>query len=462
MAICGTGMGAFAGLLHQAGYDVMGSDAGIYPPMSTQLEKLGIPLMEGFQAANLENDPDLVVVGNVITKINPEARALLESDLYYSSFPEALGELFLSRRHPVVVAGTHGKTTTSAVLAWCLLHAGRDPGFLVGGVMKNIDGNYRVGAEGAPFVVEGDEYDTAFFEKTPKFIHYRPRTAILTSVEFDHADIYDNIEVIEEAFAQFTALIPEDGLLVARSDRAGVDRVLRQSSPVAPVATYGPLGDWQGQVLDADERGMSFRVTERGKERLTARCMLVGEHNLENLVGISAALLHLGLSPEEIAAGMDSFQGIRRRQELFAEVGGVDLLDDFAHHPTAVQLTLAATRLRYGERRIWAVFEPRTNTSRTDHFQAEYGQSFGDADRVLLAPVDHPEKAPDGHVLDLDRIVADVGPHARTMPSVAAIIDTLAEETLPGDVVLLMSNGAFGGIYRSLPEALRERGTAGG
>ena len=461
MAICGTGMGAFAGLLHQAGYQVMGSDAGIYPPMSTQLEKLDISLMEGFKPSNLQHDPDLVVVGNVITRVNPEAQALLESNLYYSSFPEALGELFLSRRHPVVVAGTHGKTTTSAVLAWCLLHAGRDPGFLVGGVMKNIDGNYRVGAEGAPFVVEGDEYDTAFFEKTPKFIHYRPRTAILTSVEFDHADIYDNIEVIEQAFAQFTALIPEDGLLVARVDRAGVDRVLRRSSPAAPVATYGPLGDWQGQVLDADERGMSFRVTERDVERLTARCMLVGEHNLENLVGISAVLLHLGLTPDEIAAGMDSFQGIRRRQELFAEVGGVDLLDDFAHHPTAVKVTLAATRLRYGQRRIWAVFEPRTNTSRTDHFQEEYGQVFGDADRVLLAPVDHPEKAPQGHVLDLDRIVADVGPHARTMPSVSAIVDTLAEETRRGDVVLLMSNGAFGGIYRLLPAALHERDDTG-
>ena len=455
MAICGTGMGAFAGLLHEAGFRVTGSDAGIYPPMSTQLEKLGIPLMEGFRAENLAGEPDLVVVGNAITRVNPEAQALLQSPLDYTSFPEALAELFLARRHPVVVSGTHGKTTTSALLSWCLLHASRDPGFLVGGVMKNVDGNFRAGAEGAPFVVEGDEYDTAFFEKTAKFLHYRARTAILTSVEFDHADIYPDLERIEREFQPFVGGLPEDGLLVACPDGEAVDRVIEHAS--CPVWTYGARGTWTGEILGTGERGMEFRVVEAGRERLRARCLLVGEHNLDNLVAVSAVLLHLGLSPDEIAAGLAAFEGIRRRQDLIAEAAGVAILDDFAHHPTAVRVTLHGTRLRFGERRIWAVFEPRTNTSRTDVFQAEYASAFEHADRVLLAPVDHPEKAPDGHLLDTGRLAAQIGDHARTQASVDEIVTTLARECEAGDVVLIMSNGAFGGIYDKLPAALQQR-----
>ncbi len=460
MAICGTGMGAFAGLLHEAGFRVTGSDAGIYPPMSTQLQNLGIPLMEGFGASNLAHDPDLVVVGNVITRVNPEAQALEASALPYTSFPEALGELFLARRHPVVVTGTHGKTTTSALLAACLLHAGRDPGFLVGGVMVDTGGNYRVGAEGAPFVVEGDEYDTAYFEKTPKFLHYRPRTAILTSVEFDHADIYADLDAIEAEFGRFTASLPADGLLVARADGAALDRVLATSPPACPVWTYGPRGDWRGEVLGAGDGGMTFRVLQRGEERVRARCMLVGEHNLENLVAVCAVLLHLGLAADEVAAAVESFRGVKRRQEIVAEVDGITVLDDFAHHPTAVRLTLEATRLRFGRRRIWGVFEPRTNTTRRDVFQADYARAFEAADRVLLAPVDHPEKAPEGQRMDIARLAADIGDRARTVSGVEEIVAILRAEAEPGDVVLIMSNGAFGGIYRSLPAALRAR--AGG
>ena len=452
MAICGTGMGAFAGLLHEAGFDVTGSDAGIYPPMSTQLQKLGIPLMEGFRGENLSHEPDLVVVGNAITRVNPEAQALLASDLDYTSFPEALAELFLAQRHPVVVSGTHGKTTTSALLSWCLLHAGRDPGFLVGGVMKNVDGNFRAGAAGAPFVVEGDEYDTAFFEKTAKFLHYRARTAILTSVEFDHADIYPDLERIEQEFTPFVGGLPADGLLVACPDGAAVDRVLEHAS--CPVWTYGEQGTWTGEILGTGPEGMDFRVLEGGEERVRARCLLVGRHNLDNLVAVTAVLLRLGLSPAEIRASLAAFQGIRRRQDLIAEVHGIAVLDDFAHHPTAVRVTLHGTRLRFGERRIWAVFEPRTNTTRTDVFQREYASAFADADRVLLAPVDRPEKAPEGHLLNIDRLAEEIGSHARTQPSVDAIVEVLARECESGDVILIMSNGAFGGIYEKLPGAL--------
>ena len=457
MAICGTGMGSFAGLLHREGFRITGSDSGIYPPMSTQLQKQGIPLMDGYCAANLDHRPDLVVVGNAITRINPEADALLSSDLAYTSFPEALHDLFLVRRHPVVVTGTHGKTTTTAILAWCLLHAGRDPGFLVGGVMANLDGSFRAGSDGAPFVIEGDEYDTAFFEKTPKFLHYGPRSAILTSVEFDHADIYDDLRAIEDAFAAFVVLLPDDGFLAVRPDGASVDRVMRRSPPRCTCVEYGPRGTWQGEILDVGEDGMLFRVLDGSTERVRARCVLVGEHNLENLVAVCAMLLHLELSAEEIAAGLASFRGIRRRQELFATAGGVALLDDFAHHPTAVRETLAATRLRFGIRRLWAVFEPRTNTTRRDVFQEDYGEAFRDADRVLLAPVDLPDKAPEGERMDIDAVATRVGERARTMPSVDAIVRTLASECEPDDVVLLMSNGAFGGIYRTLPAALRAR-----
>ncbi len=457
MAICGTGMGSFAGLLHREGFQVTGSDSGIYPPMSDQLATLGIPVMDGYRASNLDHVPDLVVVGNAITRVNPEAQALLASELDYTSFPEALHALYLRRRHPVVVTGTHGKTTTTALLAWCLLHAGRDPGFLVGGVMGNLGSSFRGGAEGAPFVIEGDEYDTAFFEKTPKFLHYGPRTAILTSVEFDHADIYDSLEVIEKAFADMVALLPADGLLVVRPDGRAVDRVLAASPPPCACIEYGPLGRWRGEILSVGEQGMHFRVLDGDRELLRTRCLLIGDHNLENLVAVCAVLLHLGLSPAEIDAGLSRFEGIRRRQELFATVGGVALLDDFAHHPTAVRETLAATRLRFGERRLWAVFEPRTNTTRRNIFQDEYGRAFEAADRVLLAPVDDPEKVPEGERMDVGRLSADIGDRARSMPSVDAIVETLAGECEAGDVVLLMSNGAFGGIYRSLPAALTER-----
>ena len=457
MAICGTGMGAFAGMLQQAGFVVTGSDSGIYPPMSTQLQKLGIPLMDGYRAENLGHEPDLVVVGNAITRINPEAQALLHSDLDYTSFPEALADLFLATRHPVVVTGTHGKTTTSALLAWCLQHAGRDPGYMVGGVMKNLDANFRVGGEGAPFVIEGDEYDTAFFEKTPKFLHYRARTAILTSVEFDHADIYEDLDRIEREFTAFVESLPEGGLLVACPDGEAVDPDLRRAAPKCDVRTYGERGRWTGEVIATGPLGMDFSVLEDGEERVRARCELVGRHNLDNLVSVTVVLLHLGLTPGEIAAALGAFEGIRRRQEAFAEVDGITLIDDFAHHPTAVRETLAAMRLRFADRRIWAVFEPRTNTTRRDIFQKDYAEAFGAADRVLLAPVDDPEKAPEGQRMDIPKLAQDLGASARDLPGVEEIVETLTAECAAGDVVLIMSNGAFGGIYDKLPAALTAR-----
>ena len=460
MAICGTGMGAFAGLLRDAGYEVRGSDAGVYPPMSTQLRDQGIELMEGFGPGNLEPAPDLVVVGNAISRPNPESQAMEARDLAYASFPETLSELFLKHRHPVVVAGTHGKTTACSVLAWCLYALGTDPGFLVGGVLENFGRNYRVGQPGAPFVVEGDEYDTAWFDKVPKFVHYRPRTAILTSVEFDHADIYRDLDHVREAFRSFVRLIPQDGLLLACADGEHVPPIADLSaSTVEYYSTRGdPRAAWHGAVLAADPDGMTFCVTRRGEEIGRFRCSLVGEHNLANLTSVVGVLVGLGHAPEAIAEALTGYVGVRRRQTVFAEPHGVTLIDDFAHHPTAVEVTIEATRLRFGEeRRLWTVFEPRTNTTRRNIFQDHYGRAFDRTDLLLVAPVDRPERVPEAERFDPARLVADAssrGVDARNAASIDEIVETLAQQARPGDVVLILSNGGFGGIYTRLPEAI--------
>lgn len=459
MAICGTGMGAFAGLLREAGYTVRGSDAGVYPPMSTQLEAEGIELMEGFAASNLDPAPDLVVVGNAISSPNPEAVAMRERDLPYASFPETLGALFLSERHPWVVAGTHGKTTTCSLLAWALSALGTDPGFLVGGVLENFGRNYRVGKVGAPFVVEGDEYDTAYFDKVPKFLHYRPKSAILTSVEFDHADIYRDLEHVRTAFRGFVDLLPEDGMLLACADGPEVLPIADRSR--APVRFYStqdhPRATWTGHVLGARPEGMDFEVREAGEVFGRFFCMLVGDHNLANLTAVVALLAERGFEAAAIADALAGYKGVRRRQTVFGEPRGVTLIDDFAHHPTAVRATIDATRLRFGERRLWTVFEPRTNTTRRNIFQDDYGRSFDGTAQLLVAPVHLPEKAPEGERFSPERLAADVtaaGVNARLTSGVDEIVDILAAEVEPGDVVLILSNGGFGGIYGRLPDAI--------
>jgi len=459
MAICGTGMGAFAGLLQEAGYEVAGSDAGVYPPMSTQLETWGIRLMDGFKPANLDWNPDLVVVGNAIRKTIDENEALLERDLPYASFPETLGELFLSKRHPVVVAGTHGKTTTGSLLAWALHALGTDNGFLVGGVLENFGKNFRVGAEGAPFVVEGDEYDTAWFDKVPKFVHYRPKSAIITSVEFDHADIYRDLEHVREAFRAFVALIPEDGLLLACADGPEVPPIAGQCAGKTLLYSTRdhPDATWTGEVLGADPEGMDFAVNCAGDRFGVFRCALVGEHNLANLVAVVGLLAEHGHAADDIAAALAGYVGVQRRQTVFGEPRGITLIDDFAHHPTAVAATIEATKLRFGDRPVRVVFEPRTNTTRRAIFQEQYGTAFDAADQLLLAPVHLPEKAPEGDRFDVQRLADDATAHgtpAQVMDGVDSIIDRLVADAQPGDVVLILSNGGFGGIYARLPEAL--------
>lgn len=476
MAICGKGMGSLAGMLKELGYDVRGSDEHVYPPMSTQLERLQIPTFEGFRASNLEWNPDFVVVGNVITRQNPEAVALRERDLPHGSFPQTLAEFFIRDRHSIVVTGTHGKTTTTGVIAWTLLQAGRDPGFMVGGIMNNLGNNYRVG-QGHYFVVEGDEYDSAYFDKVPKFLHYRPRTGLLTSVEFDHADIYESLDRIKQEFRKFIALIPVDGLVVACVDDPNVREVIHAAA--APVETYGlsAPADWQIAATERIENQTAFTVTYHGMPFGTLHTSLIGRHNLANLLGATVVLTHVGLTPAEIDAGFSTYQGIKCRQEVRGVINQITIIDDFAHHPTAVKVTIDAVKMHYfdcsskitagtddtqphNKKRLWSVFEPATATSRRDVFQHEYVNAFLATDVAIIADVYRPDKAPAGHVFSSDQLAQDLrarGVDAYHLSGVDNIVRYLAEYLRPGDVVLVMSNGGFGGIHEKLLAALREK-----
>jgi len=459
MGICGTAMGALAGMLQDAGYTVTGSDTGAYPPMSTYLASLGIDIMQGFVAANLDHQPDLVVVGNVIRAIYDEAQALVTSDIPYCSFPHVLGELFLEQARCVVVTGTHGKTTTTAIAAWLADACGLAPGYLVGGLVLGWDRTARAGA-GSHFVIEGDEYDTAFFDKSPKFLHYRANTAILTSVEFDHADIYRDLDHVKESFRALVASLPADGLLVARWDHPQVRDVCTDAP--CEVQGYGPGQSWDGRVLSVDtERGsMTFEVTRDDSVFGSFTTRLVGEHNLYNQVAAVAALVREGAKPQDLARGFESFRGIKRRQEIVGEPGGVTVLDDFAHHPTAVRVTLEALRLRFGGRRVWALFEPRSASSRRAVFQEAYSAAFDAADRVIVARPYDQSRIDEDERLDGPALAAALrarGVEADFLEEVEDIVALVAANAVEGDVVAVLSNGGFGGIHGRLVAALTER-----
>ena len=385
VGVAGTAMGAFAGMLKAAGYAVTGSDENVYPPMSDMLRDWGIEVFTPYAAENLERaSPELVIIGNVIRRANPEATVVRERGIPQMSFPAAFGSLIATGKHSVVIVGTHGKTTTAALMAHVLVEAGLDPTFLVGGVTGNYGGNFRLG-KGDFVVVEGDEYDTAYFDKGPKFLHYRARTALLTSIEFDHADIYRDLAHYESAFAGFCDTLPRDGWLgVSASYPRAVD--LARAHSRAPVVTYGNAAAAEYRAEDATfgAEGARFRV--RGPEGEPADLLLPmsGDHNVENAAGVYAAARRLGVSPAAIARGLAGFKGVKRRQEPRGEIGGVLVIDDFAHHPTAVRETIEGIRRRYAGRRLWAVFEPRSNTSRRNIHQAEYAAAFDAADVVAF------------------------------------------------------------------------------
>ena len=464
IACCGTGMGSLAGMLKACGYHVTGSDQHIYPPMSTQLEAWGIPLYTGFCAEHLQPRPDLVVVGNAVTRQNPEAMAVQAAGIPALSFPQALAHFFIRKRHAVVVTGTHGKSTTTALIAWLLCHAGYDPSVFVGAVMQNFDSTFRLG-QGAHFVVEGDEYDSAYFDKAPKFLHYRPRTAVLTSLEFDHADIYRDLAHVRSAFTRFVQLLPYDGCLVACTDQPNVRELLTAVPMPAPVQTYGLAApaDWQVTECHPTARGMQATVYHRGIFYGQFASPLPGRHNVQNLLAAMAVASHLGLTAAQIAAALATFRHIKRRCEVRGEVDGVTVIDDFAHHPTAVHVTIEAVRQAYPGARLWAVFEPRTATSRRAIFQQEYAAALQLADRVILADVYRKEQLEDTACLSPATIVETLqqrGIPAWFYATTEAIIAHIYREAQPADVILIMSNGGFDNIHQRLLTALEQRAGA--
>ncbi|NMB75665.1 MAG: UDP-N-acetylmuramate:L-alanyl-gamma-D-glutamyl-meso-diaminopimelate ligase [Myxococcales bacterium] len=459
VAICGTGMGSLAGMLAEAGHAVRGSDRAFYPPMSERLRAWGIPTFEGFDGKRLSDRPDLVIVGNACRPDNPEARAALDMKLRVMSFPQALAEFFIGEKCSLVVAGTHGKTTSAALLAFLLRRAGRDPSFLVGGIPKDFGKSFHHGA-GAEFVVEGDEYDTAFFDKRPKFVHYRPRRVLLIAVGYDHADIYPDRESYRAAFGMLLSLLPPDGELVACRDDPGAREIAR-SAP-CPVRTYGlaPGPGLSARDIADDGSATTFTLVDEGRALGRFRLAIPGRHNVQNALGALSLARGLGLDPAALAAHLADFAGVARRLEVRGEAAGVTVLDDFAHHPVKTRESVAAARLRYPGRHLVAVFEPRTNTSRRAVFQQEYRTAFDGADEVILVPPFEAEKIPAAERFDSAALAGDLtraGIPARCLPDTAAVIRDLQGRALSGWVVLVMSNGAFDDIHRRLLEALAAR-----
>ena len=458
IAVCGTAMGALAAMLQEMGMAVTGSDRNVYPPMSTFLAERGIRVQEGFRAEHLAYRPDLVVVGNAVSRDNPEVQALHRLGLAYCSMPEALNRFAAAGRETLLVAGTHGKTTTASLLAWLLHAAGRDPSYMIGGILNNFNGNYRIGG-GPHFVVEGDEYDTAYFDKGPKFLHYRPRAAVLTSVEFDHADIFRDLAHVKSTFRLFLERLPAESLLLAYDDDATIDALLPAAR--CRVVRYGrsPEAHWRVGEVVLNPPQTRFEVWRGGALFGEFSTAMVGAHNLLNALAAIATAHDLGLDAQTLIDGLAGFRGVKRRQEVRGVVGGIVVIDDFAHHPTAVRETVRAVKTFYGERRLVAVFEPRTNTSMRDVFQAVYATCFDGADRVCIRKPPFLDKIPEGRRFSSEKLVADLrqrGCAAQYFADTEAIIAHLADEAREGDVILIMSNGGFDNIHTRLLEALAQ------
>jgi UDP-N-acetylmuramate: L-alanyl-gamma-D-glutamyl-meso-diaminopimelate ligase len=454
IGIAGTGMGSLAGLLRAAGHDVRGSDEHVYPPMSTQLSDQGIEIFRGFSPSNLDWAPERVVVGNVCRRDHVEVLAAQERKIPLTSFPALLSELFLQQHRSVVVAGTHGKTTTSSLMAHMLTDAGRDPSFLIGGVPINFRQSWRLG-NGEDFVVEGDEYDTAFFDKKSKFLHYRPQIVILTSVEFDHADIFRDEAHVKDAFREFIELIPAGGDLVVCAASPGALEVAKAARcRVTTYARPGFAADWTFEVAGQTTGGRTeLRIRQRNTVIGAIETGLPGLYNFENLLGVIVAASCIGVTLPQLARASQRFLGVKRRQEFRGIANGVTVIDDFAHHPTAISETLTALQGRHGPGKLFAVFEPRSATSRRAIFQREFATTLAVADEVVLAPLYAPEKVPADDRLDVDRLAADLRAAdvpARVAPTVEDAVTHLAERAGPGDTVVIMSSGDYGGIHDRL------------
>jgi UDP-N-acetylmuramate: L-alanyl-gamma-D-glutamyl-meso-diaminopimelate ligase len=441
LGICGTFMGGIAAIAREAGYSVSGVDANVYPPMSTQLESLGIKLSEGYTADNIQRDADVQVVGNAMSRGNPVTEAVLNEGLSYTSGPQWLSEQVLQHKWVLAVAGTHGKTTTSSMLAWILEWAGMSPGFLIGGVPGNFEVSARLGGSDF-FVIEADEYDTAFFDKRSKFVHYRPRTLVLNNLEFDHADIFDDLDAIKRQFHHVIRTVPESGLLISNADESNLDDTLQQGA-WTPVQRFGADGNWQAELINGD--GSAFSVIFENEKQGEVHWDTIGQHNVSNALAAIAAARHVGVRPADSVKALAEFKGVKRRMELKGEVNGIRVYDDFAHHPTAIETTLAGLRSKVGTEKILAVFEPRSNSLRAGAHSEGLGESLAAADAVfVLAPEDLNWSVPEA--------MQNLGDKLTTAPTVEALVDRIAAVWQPDDHVLVMSNGGFGGIHQQLLE----------
>jgi UDP-N-acetylmuramate: L-alanyl-gamma-D-glutamyl-meso-diaminopimelate ligase len=465
IGICGTAMASLAGMLKERGHRVTGSDAAAYPPMSDFLRDLGIPVAQPFDPKNLEPKPALVVVGNAISRGNVELEHVLDQRISFCSLPQLLHDEFLRGKEVLVVAGTHGKTTTTSMLAWIFDSAGFDPSFLIGGIAENFGSSFHLG-QGKHFILEGDEYDTAFFDKGPKFLHYFPDSVILTSVEFDHADIYKDIDAVETAFKRLVNLVPRRGRIVAFDGAVGestespsLERCLAKA--FCPVERYGTgaRGNWRVTNLRLDPGDTSWTVLHNGQSWANLKFPLAAEYNVWNATAAGALASPCGVSKEAIVEALKTFKSVKRRLEVKAQVNGVTIIDDFAHHPTAIAGTLKALRARYPGARLWAILEPRSNTLRRRVLQSDLAHSLAGADEVIVANVFRSDAVPENERLELPALAAELqqnGRPVRLLADADAIVQTIAPELRSGDVIAILSNGGFGGIYEKLPARLRE------
>jgi UDP-N-acetylmuramate: L-alanyl-gamma-D-glutamyl-meso-diaminopimelate ligase len=465
IGICGTAMASLAGMLKERGFRVTGSDAAAYPPMSDFLCGLGIPVAQPFDPRNLEPRPDLVVVGNAMSRGNVELEHVLDQRIDFCSLPQLLHDEFLRGKEVLAVAGTHGKTTTTSMLSWIFHSAGLEPSFLIGGIAENFGSSFHLG-RGKHFILEGDEYDTAFFDKGPKFLHYFPDAIILTSVEFDHADIYKDLDAVETAFKRLVNLIPRRGRIVAFDGMAGdatespsLERCLAKA--FCPVERYGagPRANWQVANLRLDPGRTSWTVLHNGESWGDFQFSLAGEYNVWNATAAAALAASYGISKGAIAEALKTFKSVKRRLEVKAQVNGITIIDDFAHHPTAIAGTLKALRARYAGARLWAILEPRSNTLRRRVLQSDLARSLALADEVVVAGVFRSDAVPENERLELPALASEIernGRRARLLADADAIVQTVAPEMRSGDVVAILSNGGFGGIYEKLPARLQE------
>jgi UDP-N-acetylmuramate: L-alanyl-gamma-D-glutamyl-meso-diaminopimelate ligase len=458
IGICGTAMASLAGMLNERGSRVTGSDAAAYPPMSDFLASLGIEVAQPFDPKNLSPTPDLVVVGNAISRGNVELEHVLDQRIPFCSLPQLLHDEFLRGKEVLVVAGTHGKTTTTSMLSWIFQSAGLEPSFLIGGIAENFGSSFSLGT-GKHFILEGDEYDTAFFDKGPKFLHYFPDAVILTSVEFDHADIYKDLDAVETSFKRLVNLVPRRGRVVAFDTGDSVNRSVAKA--FCPVERYGSrtMDGFKIVGLEFESSRTHWYVLKAGEVWGELEMPLAGEYNAWNATAAAVMANHYGIPVPAIRKALETFKSVKRRLEVKAEVNGITIIDDFAHHPTAIAGTLTALRGRYPGRRLWAILEPRSNTLRRNVFQHELVKSLGLADEVIVAGVFKSDAIPVAERLDLMAVGAELqqnGKHARIISGVEGIVQTVAPELRSGDVVAILSNGGFDGIYEKLPARLKQ------